>query len=161
MTRYKQGLAFRYVQGTKYSRKRPPRDDLGSIPSPERFKIYPDTDRLSLPKPDFSEPVNLWQCLAKRRSERNITEDFLSIGELAQLMWAAQGITARTGMYLLRTAPSAGALYPFETYLYAARVEDVPQGICHFDVAEFALECLQKGNFNQEITAASLAMSLT
>jgi len=156
MERYKKGLAFRYVQGTKYYRERSPRDDLGSIPSPERFKTYSDAEKLRLPKPDLSEPADLWQCLAKRRSERDTTPDPLRIEELAKLLWAAQGVTARAGIYLMRTAPSAGALYPFENYLYIDRVEGVAQGIYHFDVAEFALVCLQQGNFNQQITAASL-----
>jgi SagB-type dehydrogenase family enzyme len=144
------------VQGTKYYRERSPRDDLGSIPSPGRFKTYRDAETLQLPQPDFSEPADLWQSLGKRRSERDTTPDPLSIEELAKLMWAAQGVTARAGMHLLRTAPSAGALYPFENYLYVDRVEGVPQGIYHFDVAEFALKCLEEGNFNQQITAASL-----
>jgi SagB-type dehydrogenase family enzyme len=156
VAKYKQGLAFRYVQGTKYYRERSPRDDLGSIPSPGHFKTYHDAQKVQLPQPDLSEPADLWQCLAKRRSERDTTPEPLSIEELAKLLWAAQGVTARAGMYLLRTAPSAGALYPFENYLYIHRVEGVPQGIYHFDVAEFALACLQEGNFNHQITAASL-----
>ena len=156
MANYREGLAFRYVQETKYYRERSPRDDLGSIPSPERFKTYSDAERVRLPQPDFSEPADLWQCLAKRRSERDTTLDSLSIDELAKLMWAAQGVTARAGMHLLRTAPSAGALYPFENYIYIDRVEDVPQGIYHFDVAEFTLGLLQEGNFNHQITTASL-----
>ncbi len=156
MAQYKKGLAFSYVQGTKYSRDRSPRDDLGAIPSPERFKTYPDAERLRLPQPDFTEPADLWQCLARRRSERNTTPDPLRVEELVKILWAAQGITARAGMYLLRTAPSAGALYPFETYLYVDKVEDISQGIYHFDVADFTLARLQEGNFNQVVTAASL-----
>ncbi len=156
MAKYKQGLAFRYVQGTKYHRDRPLMDDLGSIPSPSSFKNYPDVDRIQLPEPDLAQPADLWQCLARRRSERNTTPDPLSQDELARLMWAAQGVTARAGMHLLRTAPSAGALYPFETYLYVDKVEDVPQGLYHFNVADFALDLIQGGNFNQLLTAAGL-----
>ena len=156
MAKYKKGLAFRYVQGTKYYREQSPRDDLGSIPSPERFKQYRDAKRLRLPKPDLSEPADLWQCLAQRRSERNTTQEPLSLEELAKILWAAQGITAQAGMHLLRTAPSAGALYPFETYVYIDRVEGVSQGIYHFNVGEFTLASLKEGNFNSLITAASL-----
>lgn len=156
MAKYKKGLAFSYVQGTKYSRERPPSDNLGTIPSPERFKTYREAERLQLPEPDLSEPADLWQCLARRRSERNTTQEPLSQEELAKILWAAQGITAQAGMYLLRTAPSAGALYPFETYVYVDRVEDVSQGIYHFNVGEFTLSKLKEGNFNAPITAASL-----
>jgi SagB-type dehydrogenase family enzyme len=156
MTRYKQGLAFRYIQSTKYDRNRPMKDDLGSIPSTKVFKNYPEAERLQLPEPDLSRPANLWQCLATRRSKRNTIPDPLSLDELSKIMWAAQGVTARAGIYLLRTAPSAGALYPFETYVYIHKVKEVPQGIYHFNVADFALERVQEGDFNREFTAASL-----
>ena len=156
MAKYKQGLAFGYVQGTKYHRERPLMDDLGSIPSPSSFKTYPDAERVQLPEPDLSQSADLWQCLARRRSERNTTPDPLSLGELSKLMWGTQGITARAGMHLLRTAPSAGALYPFETYLYVDKVEEVPKGIYHFNVADFALECIKAGDFSQALTAAGL-----
>jgi SagB-type dehydrogenase family enzyme len=156
MTRYKQGLAFRYIQSTKYDRNRPMKDDLGSIPSTTVFKNYPEAERLQLPEPDLSSPANLWQCLGTRRSQRNTTPDPLSLDELSKIMWAAQGVTARAGIYLLRTAPSAGALYPFETYLYIHKVKEIPQGIYHFNVADFALERVQEGDFNREFTAASL-----
>ncbi len=156
MTAYQKGLAFRYVQGTKYYRDRTMGDDLGAIPATQRFKNYPEAARVELPKPDLSKPADLWQCLARRRSERNTTPDPLSTAELAKLMWAAQGVTAQAGVHLLRTAPSAGALYPFETYLYIDRVEDVPKGIYHFNVSDFALDRLQAGDFNQAFTAASL-----
>jgi len=159
MTKYKQGLAFRYVQGTRYHRDRPLRDDLGSIPSPEQFKSYPDAERVILPDPDLSRPADLWQCLSQRRSKRKTTQDPLSLEELARLMWSAQGVTARSGMYLLRTAPSAGALYPFETYLYVDKVEEVPQGIYHFNVSDFALERMQEGNFSREFVSASLGQA--
>jgi len=156
MILYKQGLAFGYVQGSKYHRDRPMRDNLGSIPPTAAFKNYPEAERLQLPEPDLSRPANLWQCLAKRRSERDYTTDPLSLDELSKIMWAAQGVTARTGIYLLRTAPSAGALYPFETYLYINKVKDASQGIYHFNVADFALERLQEGDFNRAFTAVSL-----
>jgi SagB-type dehydrogenase family enzyme len=156
MTRYRDGLAFGYIQGTKYHRDRPPVDRLGSLPTPERFKTYREAERLQLPEPDFSEPADLWHCLARRRSERKTTAAPLSLQELAKLLWAAQGVTARAGMHLLRTAPSAGALYPFETYLYVDRVEGVSPGVYHLSVPDFALERLKNGHFSDPLAAACL-----
>ncbi len=156
MALYKQGLAYGYLQGTKYHRDKTFSDSLGPIPSVKRFKNYPEAERIKLPQPDLGKPADLWQCLARRRSERDTTPEPLSMNELATLMWAAQGVTARAGTHLLRTAPSAGALYPFETYLYIDRVEKVARGLYHFNVADFSLECLQDGNFNQLITTACL-----
>jgi len=156
MAKYKKGLAFRYVQETKYHRDHPLADTLGSIPSPEQFKRYPDTARVILPDPDFSQPADLWQCMKKRRSERDTTPKPLGLNELSTLLWAAQGVTARAGIHLFRTAPSAGALYPFETYLYVDHVEDISQGFYHLDVPNFALERLKEGSFSRDMTAASL-----
>jgi SagB-type dehydrogenase family enzyme len=48
------------------------------------------------------------------------------MGEVSQLLWAAQGVTASGGR---RTAPSAGALYPLELYLVAGNVKGLPEGI--------------------------------
>ena len=159
MALYQQGLAFRYVQGTKYHREQPLRDSLGSIPAPPSLKTYPEAVHLQLPQPDLSRPADLWQCLARRRSQRDTTSEPLALEELAGLLWAAQGVTARAGTYLLRTAPSAGALYPFETYLYLDRVEGAPQGLYHFNVADFALDLLKEESFNRIITAACLGQS--
>ncbi|MBW1724297.1 MAG: SagB/ThcOx family dehydrogenase [Deltaproteobacteria bacterium] len=156
MASYKQGIAFRYIQDTKYHRDRPMKDDLGSIPATSHFKNYPDAERLQLPQPDLSRPADLWQSMARRRSERNYTSDPLGLDDFVRLLWAAQGVTARAGSHLLRTAPSAGALYPFETYLYVDQVKDIPQGIYHLNVADFVLERLKDGSYNRDITAACL-----
>jgi SagB-type dehydrogenase family enzyme len=156
MALYKEGLAFRYVQGTKYHRDHPLTDNLGSIPAVHSFKNYPESERIQLKQPDLSRPADLWQCLAKRRCERDTTSDPLSLNEMTTLLWAAQGVTARVGIHLLRTAPSAGALYPFETYLYVDHVEDVLQGLYHLDVANFALERLKEGSFSRDFAACCL-----
>jgi len=156
MSLYKEGLAFRYIQGTKYHRDKSLKDDLGPIPAVRSIKNYPDAQRFDLPKPDLSHSADLWQCLSRRRSKRDTTPDPLSLNELATLLWAAQGVTARVGTHLLRTAPSAGALYPFETYLYVDHVDDTPRGLYHLDVSDFALERLKEGNFNREMTSACL-----
>jgi SagB-type dehydrogenase family enzyme len=61
--------------------------------------------------------MSLEEALARRRSVREFTRETLTERELSQLLWAAQGITHAEG---LRTAPSAGALYPLELYVASA-----------------------------------------
>jgi SagB-type dehydrogenase family enzyme len=61
--------------------------------------------------------MSLEEALARRRSVREFTREALTQRELSQLLWAAQGITHPEG---LRTAPSAGALYPLELYVASA-----------------------------------------
>jgi SagB-type dehydrogenase family enzyme len=50
--------------------------------------------------------------------------------QVAQLLWAAQGITDSEGR---RTAPSAGALYPLEVYLVAGNVEGLSAGVYKYE----------------------------
>jgi len=69
---------------------------------------------LRLPAPEQKGKMSLEEALARRRSVREFTREALTQRELSQLLWAAQGITHPEG---LRTAPSAGALYPLELYV--------------------------------------------
>lgn len=66
-----------------------------------------------LPTPSLKGSLTLEEILARRRSVREFSDVPLTPMELSQLLWAAQGITDPAG---LRTAPSAGALYPLEVY---------------------------------------------
>jgi SagB-type dehydrogenase family enzyme len=61
--------------------------------------------------------MSLEEALTRRRSVREFTREVLTERELSQLLWAAQGVTHTEGV---RTAPSAGALYPLEIYLATA-----------------------------------------
>lgn len=70
-----------------------------------------------LPEPRSRGEQSLEATLATRRSVRDFAGEPLTDAEISQLLWAAQGITDSTG---LRTAPSAGALYPLELYLATA-----------------------------------------
>jgi SagB-type dehydrogenase family enzyme len=80
---------------------------------------------VKLPKPQTGGTITLEHCLATRRSIRSFSAAALTIRELAQLLWAGQGITDRAG---LRTAPSAGALYPLDLYAVAGNVSDIEPG---------------------------------
>jgi SagB-type dehydrogenase family enzyme len=79
---------------------------------------------------------------------------------LATLLWATQGITLSAPGYQFRTSPSAGALYPVETYLSIHHVEDVAQGIYHFNVLDFTLEEVAPGNFGDYLSRASLDQAM-
>ncbi|MFX1484856.1 MAG: SagB/ThcOx family dehydrogenase, partial [Promethearchaeota archaeon] len=76
--------------------------------------------------------------------------------ELSQILWAAQGITASIGDHKLRTTPSAGALYPIETYLLVNRVNGLQPGLYHYDVETHKLDILKLGNYSREIRAGAL-----
>jgi SagB-type dehydrogenase family enzyme len=62
------------------------------------------------------------KALLERRSVRSYRDVALTLGQLGQLLWSAQGITDPSGK---RTAPSAMALYPLEVYAVVGNVKGV------------------------------------
>ncbi|MDZ4164040.1 MAG: SagB/ThcOx family dehydrogenase [Smithellaceae bacterium] len=110
---------------------------------------------MNLPKPDF-KGLTLEEALAKRRSVRDYSTKPLSVVELSQLLFAAQGITGRSYGAALRTAPSAGALYPFEIYLLAGNVAALKQGIYHYSPEDHVITLIREGDFRAELSRAAL-----
>ncbi len=89
-----------------------------------------ERDLISLPDPDTAGNVPLERALGERRSIRRYAPGALSVKEVSQLLWAAQGETQpRTGY---RTAPSAGATYPLEVYLVAGRIDGLSAGLYRY-----------------------------
>lgn len=111
---------------------------------------------VALPKPRTTGNVSIEQALHQRRSLRSYSRAALSLEETGQLLWAAQGVTARSGY---RTAPSAGALYPLETFLCAGRVEGLPAGVYRYRPDRHDLVVLAAGDRRAELAAAALAQS--
>lgn len=73
---------------------------------------------IDLPPPRRDGDMSLEKALHERRSVRSFTDEPLTMEQISQLLWAAQGITGKPE---LRTAPSAGAKYPLEVYLLTRR----------------------------------------
>jgi SagB-type dehydrogenase family enzyme len=80
----------------------------------------------------------------------------MSMEELSQLLWATQGTTLEASGYKFRAAPSAGALYPVETYLVVNRVQELEAGVYHYDAVEGNLQLLENGNHGSRVAAAAL-----
>jgi SagB-type dehydrogenase family enzyme len=72
---------------------------------------------VTLPPPARKGEVSVEQAVASRRSHRRYLERPLTLEQMSQLLWSAQGITSEDGR---RAAPSAGACYPLELYLVCA-----------------------------------------
>jgi SagB-type dehydrogenase family enzyme len=85
---------------------------------------------IRLTEPRCKGGVSLEEAIAQRRSVRSYARRSLTLQEVSQLLWSVQGVTAPWGG---RTAPSAGGLYPLETYVTISRVADLPQGLYHYD----------------------------
>jgi SagB-type dehydrogenase family enzyme len=88
-----------------------------------------ETVHVALPKPRLESGVSVEEALLNRRSQRNFAAAPLTVAELGQLLWAAQGETSSKG---LRAAPSAGALYPLELYVVAGSVTGLATGVYRY-----------------------------
>lgn len=100
--------------------------------------------RTSLPSARTEGVVSVEKALERRRSVRSFRSSGLSLSEVSQVLWAAQGITGRDGE---RTVPSAGALYPLELYLVAENVRGLDPGVHHYDERSHDLDRVESGHF--------------
>ena len=150
------GVGDDFHSSTKYERGKLPGHRLDWSTKPSVYKKYPGTKKITLPSPVVQGGPGLWEVLRTRRSTRAYTRDPITLDELSQLLWAAQGITGSVGEYKLRTAPSAGALYPIETYLLVNRVDDLQPGLYHYDVETKQLDILKLGDFSQDVATGAL-----
>jgi SagB-type dehydrogenase family enzyme len=111
------------------------------------------SESFKLPQPKLSSKTSVEEALSKRRSVRDYGEDSLSIEEISQLLWSAQGITVKWGG---RTAPSAGALYPLEIYVIVGKIKGLTPGLYHYDPEKHAVTKKADGDLRQKLTEASL-----
>ncbi len=125
---------------------------------PAGYKTYPNAKRISLPDPHGYYGLSLEGAIEARRSIRDYTSEPLSLVELSRLLHAAQGITDQRRGF--RAAPSAGALYPIETYAVAHNVAGLEPGVYHYAVAGHALEQLRTGNLRAAITVAGIGQEM-
>lgn len=108
---------------------------------------------LGLPEPVLSGGMSVEEALRERRSIREYTGEPLTLGEVGQLLWAAQGVTADWGG---RTAPSAGARYPLELYVVAGSVDGLESGVYKYEQSGHQLEAIISGDVREELSAVSL-----
>jgi len=124
------------------------------------FPIYPggkeekqdmgtkDEKIVKLPKPKLKGSLSLEECIQSRRSKRSYISRPLTLEQISQLLWAAQGITDQARG--LRAAPSAGALYPLELYVVKS------DGVYHYKPEGHELERLSGEDLRKPLAGAAL-----
>jgi SagB-type dehydrogenase family enzyme len=106
---------------------------------------------VKLPPAKKEGEISVEAALAKRRSVRNFSTDRLTLAEVGQLLWAAQGISSPDGR---RTAPSAGATYPLEVYLICGAVSNLPPGVYRYQPESHQLVRIVEGDKRKELALA-------
>jgi SagB-type dehydrogenase family enzyme len=107
------------------------------------------TETLQLPPPRLKGDLSLEETIYRRRSTRVYREERLAEDVLGQLLWSAQGVVER-GERLRRTAPSAGARYPLETYLATGEF------LAHYRPAKHALSIVRRTDVRPDLERAAL-----
>jgi SagB-type dehydrogenase family enzyme len=125
--------------------------DWGRRPAP--YLRVGDAEVVTLPAVGLSPTMSVAQALEQRRSLREYADRAMTAEELAWVIHGATGITSAQGY---RTAPSAGALYPLETYVAVSRVEGIDPGLYHVDVRGQALEPVRRGSVAGDLMVAGL-----
>jgi SagB-type dehydrogenase family enzyme len=107
---------------------------------------------IQLPSPRYDSEVSIEKALSERRSIRSYKDQPLTLNELSQILWAAQGITEpKRG---LRTAPSARALFLLEVYVLPGNVKNLPMGIYKYHPQGHGLIKIAEGDKKAELYKA-------
>jgi len=112
------------------------------------------SNTIELPGVSLTGDASLEQLLNQRRSIRDYAAGAVSLNDVGQLLWAAQGITDARG---LRTAPSAGALYPLELFLVAGEVNHLSPGVYHYQPDDHRLQKIAADDQRQGLQRAALS----
>jgi len=108
---------------------------------------------VKLPEPRHDSGVSIEETLLKRGSVRDYAGEPLTLGEVSQLLWAAQGATDAEGF---QTAPSAGATYPLETYVVVGDVGNLTEGVYRYISAGHKLVKTLEGDRRSQLAGAAL-----
>jgi SagB-type dehydrogenase family enzyme len=128
---------------------------------PQTYKSYPTCKTIPLTSPSPPSMHALDTTLKRRKSIRSFTQMPLTESHLAYLLWASTGLQRQERDHMFRTAPSAGALYPLETYLVLHRVTGIAAGVYHYSIQHHHLEQLSTGDYQGQITHAALGQTMS
>lgn len=102
---------------------------------------------IQLTDPNLTGKLTFEEALAKRRSVRQFSSQALTRSQIGQLAWAGQGVTDRQRG--LRTAPSAGAVYPIELFFATA------EGVYGYRPAEHSLLQISEQDIRSNLARAT------
>lgn len=98
-------------------------------------------DIIKLSKPDLKKGIPTMEALSKRKSDRNYSDKKLTLQQLSEVLWAADGVNRPDGK---RTAPTAIFMYAIDIYAV------LPEGVYLYNVARHDLTLVVKGDFRKE-----------
>jgi len=140
------GIGPEFYQATKYA----PREKVRPAPPGEK-----PLKTVELPPPSGAGPKPLADLLASRRSRRKFASETITLEDFSFLLWAADGVAAPDLPPIFRTAPSAGARHPIDTYVVAKRVGGLEPGVYKYGVEGHSLAMIREGDFEEAAAKAA------
>ncbi|MHA1699119.1 MAG: SagB/ThcOx family dehydrogenase [Promethearchaeota archaeon] len=149
-----------FLRKSKYVRGKLPHGMPPFMMQVEPYKAISDCSlRIKLPRKHEFRTVDFMKILQSRRSRRKFTRIPMTIQEISTVLKFTSGPISdefQPSIFNRRHVPSAGGLYPYETYVAINNVEDVQEGLYHYNVLEHSLDLLKKGDFRERLSAAAL-----
>ena len=119
---------------------------------------------IKLPSPRLKGKVSLEETIQRRRAVRRYRREPLDLSQLSQILWSAQGIT---GTREFRAAPSAGATYPLEIFVFVGKQgviaseakqapEELQAGIYHYEAGSHSLSLHKPADLRPDLASATL-----
>jgi SagB-type dehydrogenase family enzyme len=106
---------------------------------------------VSLPNPQLTGNLSVEASIQNRRSVRHYSNQSVTLGNVSQILWSAQGITDTQNQ--LRAAPSAGQVYPLEVYVIAGpNVSGLQEGVYQYEPSNNTLEMLMNGDLRSDLS---------
>jgi SagB-type dehydrogenase family enzyme len=145
---------------TKYVRGQMAGGYLDWSTKPKFYKQYNERKKVEIPFPEHIETLTFDETIRNRRSMRRFSDKALSLEQLGYLLWSTTGIQRVESGHDFRNTPSAGALYPIETYCFARNVNGLNMGLYHYNIKSHLLEELNIGDFSISLTRACLGQQM-
>ncbi len=146
-----------FIYRTKYYRESLGGKSLDWSKKPEIYKEYLNVKTVKLPNPKEKEiKLTFHEIIRKRKSVREFIPKNVKLEDLSFILWVTTGFRETLFGYDFRTVPSAGALYPIETYIIAKNIEGIEKGIYHYNIKNHLLELLEEGDFSKNVAISSL-----
>jgi SagB-type dehydrogenase family enzyme len=131
---------------------------------PRAWRTYAGARRTPLGGRDYALERPLGEALRTRASGRDFAPKPLPAELAGRLLHASAGVRALREVEQrwipARPYPSAGALYPVELYVAAQAVEDVPDGVHHYDPRAHELELRRAGRFGAALAEVTIAQAM-
>ena len=149
-----------FQKETKYYRDKQLNSHLDWNIKPEIYKKYPETQNIKLSTKFPRDKIQILKILKNRKSSRLFSTKPITLNELAFLLWASTGVQRKIRNHEFRTVPSAGALYPIETYLIANNVDGLDKALYHYNIESHFLEKLKNEDLSQELAQSALEQKM-